>query len=214
MRTKYKPWAKPFIEENPTLIVYDNVAKDSETFKEFLAKEEIYLEIGPGKGMFITTLAKKFPDKYFIIVEKCLTVSAICAKLIKEEGLNNVFMISGDIFNMFELIKDNTFDAIFINHPDPWPKKRHEKRRLTYKIFLDQYKRILKKDAKVFFKTDNADLFDFSVESFKENNWTLSNLTYDYKGDVEFDALTNYEKSFIEKNVPIKRLEATFKEEK
>ena len=208
MRTKYKPWAKPFIEENPDIIVSDREIENSTKFKEFISKEEIHLEIGPGKGLFIVTLAKKYPEKFFICVELNLTVSAICAKLVKQHELKNVFIVSGDMFNVFKYIDDKRIDTIFLNHSDPWPKKRHEKRRLTYKTFLEQYKRILKDEGKLIVKTDNLDFFNFSVESLNESKWNIEKLTYDYQDDEEFDALTEYTLNWRSKNVSIKRLEA------
>lgn len=208
MRAKYKPWAKPFIEENPDIIVSDREIENSTKFKEFISKEEIHLEIGPGKGLFIVTLAKKYPEKFFVCVELNLTVSAICAKLVKQHELKNVFIVSGDMFNVFKYIDDKRIDTIFLNHSDPWPKKRHEKRRLTYKTFLDQYKRILKDEGKLIVKTDNLDFFNFSVESLNESKWNIEKLTYDYQDDEEFDALTEYTLNWRSKNVSIKRLEA------
>lgn len=208
MRTKYKPWAKPFIEENPDIIVSDREIENSTKFKEFISKEEIHLEIGPGKGLFIVTLAKKYPEKFFVCVELNLTVSAICAKLVKQHELKNVFIVSGDMFNVFKYIYDKKIDTIFLNHSDPWPKKRHEKRRLTYKTFLEQYKRILKDEGKLIVKTDNLDFFNFSVESLNESKWNIEKLTYDYQDDEEFDALTEYTLNWRSKNVSIKRLEA------
>lgn len=208
MRTKYKPWAKPFIAENPDIIVSDREIENSTKFKEFILKEEIHLEIGPGKGLFIVTLAKKYPEKFFVCVELNLTVSAICAKLVKQHELKNVFIVSGDMFNVFKYIDDKRIDTIFLNHSDPWPKKRHEKRRLTYKTFLEQYKRILKNEGKLIVKTDNLDFFNFSVESLNESKWNIEKLTYDYQDDEEFDALTEYTLNWRSKNVSIKRLEA------
>ena len=208
MRTKYKPWAKPFIEENPDIIVSDREIENSTKFKEFISKEAIHLEIGPGKGLFIVTLAKKYPEKFFVCVELNLTVSAICAKLVKQHELKNVFIVSGDMFNVFKYIDDKRIDTIFLNHSDPWPKKRHEKRRLTYKTFLEQYKRILKDEGKLIVKTDNLDFFNFSVESLNESKWNIEKLTYDYQDDEEFDALTEYTLNWRSKNVSIKRLEA------
>ena len=204
MRAKYKPWAKPFIEENPDIIVSDREIENSTKFKEFISKEEIHLEIGPGKGLFIVTLAKKYPEKFFVCVELNLTVSAICAKLVKQHELKNVFIVSGDMFNVFKYIDDKRIDTIFLNHSDPWPKKRHEKRRLTYKTFLDQYKRILKDEGKLIVKTDNLDFFNFSVESLNESKWNIEKLTYDYQDDEEFDALTEYTLNWRSKNVSIK----------
>lgn len=208
MRTKYKPWAKPFIEENPEWVIFDSEIENSEKFKEFISKDEIHLEVGPGKGLFITTLAQKFPNKFFICVELNLTVSAICAKLVKEKDLKNVFVVSGDMFNVFKYIEDKKVDTIFLNHSDPWPKKRHEKRRLTHKNFTEQYRRILKTEGKLIVKTDNLDFFNFSIESLTESKWILEKINYDYQDDEEFDAITEYTLNWRNKNVSIKRLEA------
>jgi tRNA (guanine-N7-)-methyltransferase len=208
MRTKYKPWAKPFIEENPEWVIFDSEIENSEKFKEFISKDEIHLEVGPGKGLFITTLAQKFPNKFFICVELNLTVSAICAKLVKEKDLKNVFVVSGDMFNVFKYIEDKKVDTIFLNHSDPWPKKRHEKRRLTHKNFTEQYRRILKAEGKLIVKTDNLDFFNFSIESLTESKWILEKINYDYQDDEEFDAITEYTLNWRNKNVSIKRLEA------
>ena len=208
MRTKYKPWAKPFIEENPEWIIPDSEIENSQKFKDFISKDEIHLEIGPGKGLCIVTLAKKYPEKFFICVELNLSISAICAKFVKENDLKNVFIISGDMFNVFKYIEDHKVDTIFLNHSDPWPKKRHEKRRLTHKNFTDQYRRILKSNGKLIVQTDNLDFFNFSVESLTESKWILEKVTYDYQDDEEFDEITEYTINWRNKNVSIKRLEA------
>lgn len=213
MRVKYKSWAKPFIEENKDFISYDFELSDSKSFKSFLKRKNLNLEIGSGKGLFITEIAKKYADLNFLCIEKNTSMGGVCGKTILNSKLDNIYLVVGDMANVFEKIEDIKFDNIFLNHSDPWPKKRHEKRRLTYKSFLDSYKKILSKDGYLIIKSDNLDFFNYTVESLNTNNWEIVEITYDYKDDDAFDALTNYEISFRNKNVPIKRLKARYKED-
>lgn len=210
MRVKYKSWAKPFIEENKNFISYDNELDLSHTFNDFVKRKNLNLEIGSGKGLFITDIAKKYADLNFLAIEKNTSMGGVCGKAILESKQENIYLVVGDMANVFEHLGTVKFDNIFLNHSDPWPKKRHEKRRLTYKTFLDNYKKILRKDGLLIIKSDNLDFFNYTVESLNENGWTIIELIYDYNDDDEFDALTNYEISFQEKNVPIKRLKAKY----
>ena len=107
---------------------------------------------------------------------------------------------------VFEHLPDHSIDTIYLNFSDPWPKKRHAKRRLTFKTFLDSYRRILKNNGQIIMKTDNLDLFDFSIESFKENNYDLEVIDYDYAFNDEVDVMTEYESYFRNLHTPIKRL--------
>lgn len=210
MRTRFKKWANPFIIENIDTICNEDTLLESLKLKEFLAKDNLYLEIGSGKGQFAIDLAKKHPEKYFLCVEKVETVAAIFGKLLKEEQLENVYIVSSDIEKIFSLIRDKSIDIIFLNHSDPWPKKRHEKRRLTYSSFLKEYAKKLKDNGELVFKTDNDGLFEYSIESLENNNYILTYLNRDYLGDDELDAFTNYQRLFMEKDVKIKRLKAKY----
>ena len=198
MRTKYKPWALPYLNEHKEVqITLDEI-------KELNAP--IYLEIGSGKGQFISNMAKKFPDINFIGVEKNVSCSGILAKKLKEEEINNAKMIYADGKDVTEAIKSNSVKYLFLNFSDPWPKKRHDKRRLTHDNFLKEYKRILMEDGELIFKTDNFDLFEFSLEKFAEIGFKIVSITRDYENLVDFDAMTEYEENFRNKGQKIARI--------
>ena len=198
MRTKYKPWALPYLEE------HKEVQISLEEIKELSAP--IYLEIGSGKGQFICEMAKKFPDINFIGVEKNVSCSGILAKKLVEQELPNAKMIYADGKDVSEAIKSNSVKCLFLNFSDPWPKKRHNKRRLTHDNFLKEYRRILMEDGELIFKTDNFDLFEFSVEKFNELGFNIVSISRDYSELVEFDTMTEYEESFRNKGQKIARI--------
>ena len=197
MRTKYKAWAKPFIDEHPEVGVSE---EDLSSFKDF------YLEIGSGKGDFLIQMATKYPKLTFIGVEKNVTCAGITAKKISESGLTNTKIIFEDAINVLPNLNSGSVKTIFLNFSDPWPKKRHAKRRLTSNIFLDNYYRVLAKGGELIFKTDNVDLFNDSLEYFTESKFKLISKTNNYDGKDEFDACTEYERNFRDKNIKISRV--------
>ena len=197
MRTKFKPWAEPYINEH----------KEVSLSEEELSKlDNLYLEIGSGKGDFIVNMAKKFPDLFFLGVEKNVTCCGFAYKKIVSSELNNAKMLFNDVSNVTPLLKDKSVKIIFLNFSDPWPKKRHTKRRLTSEKFLSEYLRILKDDGEIIFKTDNVDLFAYSLENFPLNGFDIISKTDNYDGNDEFDTPTEYEKNFREKGTPIHRV--------
>lgn len=197
MRTKYKAWAKPFIDEHPEVGVSE---EDLSSLKDF------YLEIGSGKGDFLIQMATKYPELTFIGVEKNVTCAGITAKKISESGLTNTKIIFEDAINVLPNLNSGSVKTIFLNFSDPWPKKRHHKRRLTSNIFLDNYYRVLAKGGELIFKTDNIDLFNDSLEYFAESKFKLISKTNNYDGKVEFDACTEYERNFRNQDVKISRV--------
>ena len=133
---------------------------------------------------------------------------------VAEAELSNVRFIRGNFQMIAESFPDHSVDRIYLNFSDPWPKKGYAKRRLTHGGFLELYKRILKKGGEICFKTDNRTLFDYSLESFPENGFELSDVTFDlhnsgFKGNI----MTEYEKRFSEEGFPICRLVAKIKED-
>ena len=210
MRQKFKKWAEPLIKENSQIACFEDDLSDS--LQSFLDLPNLNLEIGCGKGMFAISMCKKFPEQNFLIIEKVTTVAGICLKEILKSEINNIYLICGDFEKLYDKLPKK-FNNIFLNHPDPWPKKRHEKRRLTSPKFLNIYKNLLNKDGKLIFKTDNLDLFNYTIEKLNENNWFLLKIDYDYKQNDEFDAYTNYQLNFISKNIKINRLIAKTTEE-
>ena len=203
MRTKFKQWAVDYLNESRNIFKLEDI----DSIKAFLNEKACFLEIGPGKGKFILGMAEKFPNYNFLVVEISPTIAGICLKKIDEnKEINNVKMVADDFFKLSSLLDKDTFDGIFLNFSDPWPKKRHEKRRLTSKLFLESYKNILKPDGKIYFKTDNDDFFTYSRESFIENGFKIIYENLDYQVDVSVDEETEFEEKFKSQNIKIKKL--------
>lgn len=179
--------------------------------KVFQNENPIRLEIGMGKGHFIIGMAKKFPDVNFIGIEMydSVMVKATDALEKGEEYIPNLKLILMDARNI-ENVFGKEIDRIYLNFSDPWPKARHAKRRLTSKVFLDKYDLVFKGQKSIFMKTDNDDLFEFSIESLKEHGYTLSDVTRDLHSlNEEDNVMTEYERKFSEKGVKINRLKAS-----
>ena len=197
MRTKFKAWAEPFINEHPEVMC---------PFDKLNEQGSYYLEIGAGKGQFLLDMALKFPELKFIGIEKNVTCSGFTAKKLVENSITNAKLILGDAQQLTPTINSDSVEGIFLNFSDPWPKKRHTKRRLTSESFLSEYYRILKKGAKLIFKTDNYDLFTYSLEIVASSKFKLLEVNYSYDGNDGFDATTEYEANFRSQNMPIYRL--------
>lgn len=171
-------------------------------------KNPIHMEIGSGKGRFITTLAQQNPQINYIALEKFPTVLLKLIKNIPEQGLKNLAVISTDAELLEEIFPQGEIEKLYLNFSDPWPKKRHIKRRLTSSGFLELYKKVLKTGAMIEFKTDNRGLFDFSLEEFKNSDYTLKQFTFDlYNSDaLEGNIATEYEERFHNIGTPINKL--------
>lgn len=168
--------------------------------------KKLFVELGTGKGDFISQLAEINPDIYFVGLEMEATVVYAAARKIREKGLKNVRLIVFDINDIDKIFAENEIDHIYINFCDPWPKKRHAKRRLTHNRFLEKYRYLLKSNGEIQFKTDNRGLFDFSLEQFEIANLKVSEITYDLHSNEPVDNIqTEYEKKFSAQNVPICR---------
>ena len=191
MRVKYKPWAVQYLVDHP------EVAKEKFDPNDYFFKApKIALEIGSGKGEFILTLAKRNPDTHYVSVEVIRSVAGVLAKKIVDNKMDNILLYPVDVEFLFEAIPDGFFDVIYLNFSDPWPKKKHAKRRLTFHKFLDQYHRLLKENGKVIFKTDNTSLYEFSMEEFKNSKFINISFIDNYVFDETNDAMTEYETKF------------------
>lgn len=177
--------------------------------KYFKNKNPIYLEIGTGKCKFIYEMAKKNPDINFIGIERIDTVLAYGVReLEKLEILGNLVLINYDANNIDSLFYKE-IDMVFLNFSDPWPKKRHEKRRLTSFSFLKKYDIIFSSDRKIMFKTDNKELFEYSIISLTTFGYKIVDISLDLHKDKDFDnVMTEYEKKFSSKGDKIYMLKA------
>ena len=210
MRLKNIPGAKEAVQKS------EYVVQDPQALRgrwhEFFGKDApLYIEVGMGKGRFIMEMARKHPDICLIGIEMydSVLLRALQKKQELEEAgilLPNLKFIRVDARLLPEIFEKNEVDRIYLNFSDPWPKARHDKRRLTSRVFLQRYDQILKPDGKVEFKTDNRTLFDFSLEEATEAGWTIEKHTFDLHHDPEMcedNVMTEYEEKFSSLGNPI-----------
>lgn len=175
--------------------------------------EKLALEIGCGKGDFATGYALQNPSVAFCAMERVVDVLMLAAEKAKRCETDSVLFLSQNALYLPEFFAEGEVDLLFLNFSDPWPKARHAKRRLTSPVFLDLYKKILAKDAVIAMKTDNIDLFEYSLETLPEAGFVVENVTRDLHNSPfnEGNVVTEYERNFSEKGFPIHRLEARLK---
>ena len=205
-------------EAGEKLKVSDNYIQNPMQYKGrwheyFKNNNPIHMEVGSGKGGFITALSLKNPDINYIAFEKVPTVLLKLISKIPEEGLSNLAVISEDAKLLSEIFEEGEIDKIYLNFSDPWPKKRHAKRRLTSKAFLELYEKVLKDGSIIEFKTDNREFFDYSIEEIENSRFSINKITYDlYNSDLlEGNIATEYEEKFHGLGTPINKLIAQLK---
>ncbi|MCE7786920.1 tRNA (guanosine(46)-N7)-methyltransferase TrmB [Staphylococcus xylosus] len=210
MRMRYKPWAEDYLKKEPNIVDLDgsHAGQISDWFDN---DQPIYIEIGSGMGQFITTLAAQNPDINFISMEREKSVMVKVLDKVLDQGLTNIKLICNDAIELNEYFKDEEISRIYLNFSDPWPKKRHTKRRLTYHTYLTLYKQVLKKDGELHFKTDNRGLFAYSLESMSQFGMYFTKINLNlHQEDVETNIETEYERKFSDKGSRIYRMEAKF----
>ena len=166
----------------------------------------IHVEIGMGKGRFLMTLARENPQINYVGIEKYSSVLLRGLQKMEEEPLENIRFIRMDAETITDIFQSGETERIYLNFSDPWPKDRHAKRRLTSRQFFSRYNLILEKEGRVEFKTDNQDLFDFSLEEVKEAGWKLDGCTRDLHRDEIMNRgniMTEYEEKFLSQGSPI-----------
>ena len=173
----------------------------------FQNNNPIYIEIGMGKGQFIIENAKRYPNINFIGIEKYDSILALALKKINVE-LPNLVMLRLDAFNIDSIFKEE-IETIYLNFSDPWPKKRHAKRRLTSPRFLERYSKIFRGNNKIIMKTDNIDLFNYSVESLKEYGYNINDISNDLHSYKDNIITTEYEDKFTSKGIKINYFDAS-----
>lgn len=190
----------------PDILIYKNDLKAI-----FGNDKPVHIEIGCGKGKFITELAAINPDVNFIAIERNRDVLVLASEKVKNAELTNVRFVAGDcsILNSIEAL--HTVDRIYVNFCDPWKKSRQAKRRLTHSNYLTMYEKLLTEGGELHFKTDNTMLFEFSLNSFSEFGVRMKNITLDlHNSKFEGNVMTEYETLFSQKGQPIYRCEVVF----
>ena len=207
MRLRNVPGSRENIAESNFVI--QEPEKHKGKIKDFFpSRQPLFIEIGMGKGKFITTLAKLHPEINFIGIEKYSSVLVRALEKQKELELPNLKFIRMDAEDINDIFDENEVDGIYLNFSDPWPKDRHAKRRLTSRQFFARYELLLKPDGKIQFKTDNSSLFDFSLEEVENTNFKATEVSYDLHNSEwnEENVMTEYEERFSKKGNAIKRV--------
>ncbi len=208
MRLKNVPGSREAISDSRYCITEPEEYK-GKWHKLFNNDNPIHIEVGMGKGKFLMTLAKLYPDINYIGIEKYSSVLFRALQKMEEEPLDNVILVRMDAEYITDVFESGEVAKIYLNFSDPWPKDRHAKRRLTSRQFLERYDQFLDPDGTVEFKTDNRGLFDFSLEEIEESKWSLLMSTYDLHSDSELcegNVMTEYEEKFVAEGIPINKL--------
>ena len=207
MRLRNVPGSREDIA-NSDFVIQNPEKHRGEIVSLFPSKQPLFIEIGMGKGQFITTLAKNNPDINYIGIEKYSSVLVRAIEKQTELELPNLKFIRMDAENINDVFAENEVDGIYLNFSDPWPKDRHAKRRLTSRQFFARYEKLLKPEGKIQFKTDNSALFDFSLEEVESTNFKDTEVSYDLHNSEwnEGNVMTEYEERFSAKGNPIKRV--------
>ena len=209
MRLRNVPGARETIIENQFSVQQPEQMK-GKWAEVFQNDHPIHIEVGMGKGQFIIEMSRRNPEVNYIGIEKYSSVLVRAVEKLEDFEQDNLRLIRMDAENIEEVFDKDEVDRIYLNFSDPWPKDRHAKRRLTSTRFLERYDNILTPEGRVMFKTDNKDLFDFSLEQVEEAGWILENHTYDLHHSEynEGNVMTEYEEKFSAKGNPICRLVA------
>lgn len=204
MRVRNLPWAKDYLPTQPVYVENPEIYKGK--WKELLNCEEIHLEIGSGKGDYWNQMSHKYPNTGWIGIERNTSVAATALKKVEDEQLSNRRFICQDAKDLKLWFEDHELNVIHLNFSDPWPKKRNMKRRLSHSSFLDIYRQLLSEDGKIIMKTDNTQLFEYSLIEFQNNGFTLEEVYLDFrKEEHDEDAISEYEAKFMKLGHPIYR---------
>lgn len=211
MRLRNKPWAKDKLQQYSNYVVHGPEQFRGNWGEVFEKDQPLHIEIGTGKGQFITGMAKANPHINYIGIElqESVIVSAL-DKLI-EEDLPNCKLMNVNGAELANYFASGDVSRVYLNFSDPWPKTRHEKRRLTFKSFLEVYESILVKNGEIHFKTDNQGLFEYSLMSFSHYGMKLNYVSLDlHNSDYEENIMTEYEEKFSSRGSRIYRCEVQF----
>ncbi|PCF48486.1 tRNA (guanosine(46)-N7)-methyltransferase TrmB [Staphylococcus delphini] len=210
MRMRNKPWAESYLTEHNDIVDLEGVHAHqvSEWFEQ---QQPIHIEVGSGMGKFITTLAQQNPHINYVAIERDKNVMIRVLDKVRELNLTNIKLLCNDAVILTDYFRQGEVDRIYLNFSDPWPKKRHAKRRLTYRSFLALYQQILREEGELHFKTDNRGLFAYSLESMSQFGMYFTKINLNLHQEDDGDNIpTEYEHKFAEKGSRIYRMEAKF----
>ncbi|WP_313510187.1 tRNA (guanosine(46)-N7)-methyltransferase TrmB [Enterococcus sp.] len=211
MRVRKRAGAPELVAAHPEFVVADPTEWKGRWQERFGNDNPIHIEIGMGKGQFITGMAKANPDINYIGIEMQISVVSIALDKLIAEEIPNVQLLHVDGSALTNYFADHEVDQIYLNFSDPWPKKKHEKRRLTSKAFLAVDEQIVRPNGEIHFKTDNQGLFEYSLASFSQYGMILKQVWLDlHTSTYEGNIMTEYEEKFANRGQRIYRVEAQF----
>lgn len=202
MRQRKRPWVDTLLTQPPAFVLPDLTHLAGKTRDHFA---QVRLEIGSGKGDYWIQMSAAQPDVLWIGIEKDTKVGAIAIKKALASVQPNQIFLLGDALTHLSHLHDGDVDVIHLNFSDPWPKKRNHKRRLSAQAFITAYRRVLKDNGQIIMKTDNKDLFEYSMGSFSQADFVVEAMSVDFRRAPHDDAFTEYERHFVSLNQPIYR---------
>ncbi|RSI43902.1 tRNA (guanine-N(7)-)-methyltransferase [Streptococcus sanguinis] len=211
MRVRNRKGATELLEAHPQYVIL-NPADAKGRWQEIFGNDHpIHVEVGSGKGAFVSGMAKANPEINYIGIDIQKSVLSYALDKVLATGVPNIKLLWVDGSDLTDYFEEGEIDRLYLNFSDPWPKKRHEKRRLTYQSFLATYQQILPENGEIHFKTDNRGLFEYSLVSFSQYGMKLKGVWLDlHASDFEDNVLTEYEQKFANKGQVIYRVEAAF----
>lgn len=211
MRVRNRKGATELLEAHPQYVILNPADAKGRWQEIFCNDHPIHVEVGSGKGAFVSGMAKANPDINYIGIDIQKSVLSYALDKVLATDVPNIKLLWVDGSDLTDYFEDGEIDRLYLNFSDPWPKKRHEKRRLTYQSFLATYQQILPENGEIHFKTDNRGLFEYSLVSFSQYGMKLKGVWLDlHASDFEDNVLTEYEQKFANKGQVIYRVEAAF----
>ena len=211
MRVRNRKGATELLEAHPQYVILNPADAKGRWQEIFGNNHPIHVEVGSGKGAFVSGMAKANPEINYIGIDIQKSVLSYALDKVLATDVPNIKLLWVDGSDLTDYFEDGEIDRLYLNFSDPWPKKRHEKRRLTYQSFLATYQQILPKNGEIHFKTDNRGLFEYSLVSFSQYGMKLKDVWLDlHASDFEDNVLTEYEQKFANKGQVIYRVEAAF----
>ena len=211
MRVRNRKGATELLEAHPQYVIL-NPADAKGRWQEIFGNDHpIHVEVGSGKGAFVSGMAKANPEINYIGIDIQKSILSYALDKVLATDVPNIKLLWVDGSDLTDYFEEDEIDRLYLNFSDPWPKKRHEKRRLTYRSFLATYQQILPENGEIHFKTDNRGLFEYSLVSFSQYGMKLKGVWLDlHASDFEDNVLTEYEQKFANKGQVIYRVEAAF----
>lgn len=211
MRVRNRKGATELLEAHPQYVILNPADAKGRWQEIFGNNHPIHVEVGSGKGAFVSGMAKANSEINYIGIDIQKSVLSYALDKVLATSVPNIKLLWVDGSDLTDYFEDGEIDRLYLNFSDPWPKKRHEKRRLTYQSFLATYQQILPENGEIHFKTDNRGLFEYSLVSFSQYGMKLKGVWLDlHASDFEDNVLTEYEQKFANKGQVIYRVEAAF----